>query len=84
MHYNGGDTYLFANSKESHRFKTKDSEIVETPIRLGNILKDSSINKMLLTGLKEYIYDFSVNYRAIAADKILDIHKYLMKKNTIK
>ena len=35
---------------------------------------------MKKTGLNRYVYDFSVDYDAIAADGILDIHKYLMKK----
>ena len=36
------------------------------------------------TGLNEYVYDFSVDYDAIAVDDIKDIYKYLMKKdNTI-
>ena len=26
-------------------------------------------------------YEFSVDYNSIAVDDILDIHKYLMKKN---
>ena len=30
-----------------------------------------------------YVYEFSVDYHAIAAGDILDIHKYLMKKNDI-
>ena len=38
------------------------------------------MEKKRLTG---YIYGFSVDYWAIANDKILDIHKYLMKKNSI-
>ena len=38
---------------------------------------------MRATGLTGYVYDFSVDYWAIANDKILDIHKYLMKKNNI-
>ena len=29
------------------------------------------------------VYDFSVDYWAIANDKIFDIHKYLMKNNNI-
>ena len=29
------------------------------------------------------IFDFSVDYDAIAVDDILDIHKYLIKKNNI-
>ena len=36
---------------------------------------------MRATGLT--VYDFSVDYWAIANDKILDIHKYSMKKNNI-
>ena len=35
---------------------------------------------MKKTGLNGYVYDFSVNYDAIAVDDILDILKYLMKK----
>ena len=33
------------------------------------------------TGLNGYVYNFSVDYDAIAVDDILDIHKYLMKNN---
>ena len=36
------------------------------------------------TGLKGQVYDFSVDYDAIAVDDVLDIHKYLMKKIMIK
>ena len=32
-------------------------------------------------GFKVYVYDFSVDYDAIDIDDIVDIHKYLMKKN---
>ena len=38
---------------------------------------------MKKTGLKDYVYDFSVDYNAIAAADILDIHKYLIKENEI-
>ena len=38
---------------------------------------------MLNTRLAGYIYDFSVDYRAISNDKILDIHNYLMKKTIL-
>ena len=38
---------------------------------------------MKKTGLKGYVYDFSVGYDAIAISGILDIHKYLVKKNDI-
>ena len=38
---------------------------------------------MKKTGFTGYVYDFSVDYDAITVDDILDIHKYLMKKNNI-
>ena len=81
--YNGANSYLFVNGTEIHKFKAKDSEIVATPLCLGNISKDFSVDNMKKTGLNGYVYDFSVDYDAIAVDEILDIHKYLMKKNDI-
>ena len=63
------------------KFKVKNSEIVATPLRLGNISKDFSVDNMKKTGLNGYVYDFSVDYDAIAVDDILEFHKYLMKKN---
>ena len=38
---------------------------------------------MKKTGLNRYLYTFSADYDAIAVADILDIHKYLMKKNAI-
>ena len=35
---------------------------------------------MKKTGLNGYLYDFSVDYDAITVDDILDIHKYLIKR----
>ena len=83
LHYNGANSYLFVNGKEIHKFKAKDSEIVATPLCLGNISKDWSVDNMKKTGLNGYVYDFSVDYDSIAVDDILDIHNYLMKKNDI-
>ena len=65
LHYNGANSYLFVNSKEIHKFKAKDSEIVATPLRLGNIWKDGSVDNMKKTGLNGYLYDFSIDYDAI-------------------
>ena len=83
LHYNGANSYLFVNGTEIHKFKAKDSEIVATPLCLGNTSKDWSVDNMKITGLNGYVYDFSVDYDAIAVDDILDIHNYLMKKNDI-
>ena len=38
---------------------------------------------MKKTGFNGNIYDFSSDYNAIVASDILDIHKYLLKKNGI-
>ena len=83
LHYNGANRYLFVNGIEIHKFKAKDSEIVANLLCLGNVSKDFSANNMQKTGLNGYVYDFSVDYNAIAGDEILDIHNYLMKKNNI-
>ena len=54
-----------------------------SPLCLGTISKDFSVDNMKKTGLNGYVYDFSVDYDAIAVDDILDIHKYLMEKNNV-
>ena len=72
---------MFVTGTEIIKFKAKDSEIVATPLCLGNISKDWSVDNM--KGLNGYVYDFSVDYDATAVDDVKDIHKYLMKKNNI-
>ena len=87
LHYNGANSYLLVNGTEIHKFNAKDTEIVASPLCLGNISKDFSVDNMKKnnkkTGLNGYVYDFSVDHDAIAVDEILDIHKYLMGKNDI-
>ena len=80
LHYNEVNSYLFVNGKEIYKFKAKDSETVTTPLCLGNISKGFSVDNMKKTGLNGYVYDFSVDYDAIAVDNILGIYKYLMEK----
>ena len=46
--------------------------------------KKFSVDNVKKTRLNVYGYNFSVDYDFIANDKILDIQKYLMKKNNIK
>ena len=83
LHYSGANSYLFVNGNEIHKFKAKASETVTTPLCLGNISKDWSVDNMKRTGLNGYVYDFSVDYRGVAVDDLLDIHNNLMKKNNI-
>ena len=81
LHYNGGNSCLFVNGTEIIKFKAKDSEIVATSFCLGNISEDFSADNMKKTELYGKVYDFSVDHDAIVVDHILDIYKYLMKKN---
>ena len=83
LHYNGGNSHLFVKGTEVIKSKAKDSEIVASPLCLGNISKDWSTDNMKKTGLTGYVYDFSADYNAITTDNIKDIHNYLMKKNNI-
>ena len=83
LHYNGANSYLFVNGTEIYKFKAKDSEIVASPLCLGNISKDWSTDDMKTTGFTGYVYDFSVDYDAVAVDDIKNIHKYLIEKNYI-
>ena len=80
MHYNGSNSYLFVKGTEIIKLKGKDSEITAYLLCLRS--KDWSVGNMKKTGLKDYVYDFSVDYNAIAVADLLDIHKYLMKKMT--
>ena len=69
---------------EIYKFKAKDSEFVATPLCLGNISKDWSVDNMKKTGFNGYVYDFSVDYETTGVDDIVDIQTYLMKKdNTV-
>ena len=78
---------MFVNGTEIYKFKAKDSEIAASPLCLGNISRDWSVDNMkkktTTTGFNGYVYDFSVDYVAITVNDIKDIHKYLMKKNDI-
>ena len=46
LHYNGANSYLFVNSTEIYKFKVKDSNIIATPLCLGNISLDWSVDNI--------------------------------------
>ena len=81
MHYNGANSYLSVNVTEIIKFKGKNLEFNAYSLCLGNISKDWSQDNMEKTGFNGYICDLSSDYNTIAVSDILDIHKYLMKKN---
>ena len=84
MHYNKENSYFFINGTNIIKLKSKDLEILQHPLCLGNISKDWSVNNTKKKkGLNSYVYYFSVDYDAIAVDDILNIHKYLTKKNNM-
>ena len=83
MYYNGDSNCLFVNGKEIINFEAKDYEITPYPLCLGGLSKDFSVGYMRATRLSRYVCGFSLDYWPIANDKILDIHKYLIKKNNI-
>ena len=45
-HYNEVNIFLFVNGIEIYKFKAKISKIVATPLCLGNISKNWSIDNM--------------------------------------
>ena len=81
LHDNGVNSYF--NGTEIIKNKVNDSDIVATPLSLGNISKGFSVDNMKKAGLNGYAFDFSVDYDAVAVDNILNICGYLMKKNGI-
>ena len=83
LHYNGDHSYLFVNGKEVTKFKAKNFELIKYPMCLGGLSKDYNKSCQKDTGLYGNVYEFSISYSATTNDEILDINKYLMKKNYI-
>ena len=44
LNYNGANSYLLVNGTEIYKFKAKDSEIVASPLCLGNISKNRLVD----------------------------------------
>ena len=82
LHYNGDNSYFFANGKAVTKFKAKKSEIKANQLTLGNISASANPSSSYIEGSKLYgnVYDFSVDYSTISNNKIHDIHAYLMRK----
>ena len=83
LHYNGANRYLFVYGTKILKFRLKDSEIVATTLCLGNISKEFSVDNMKKTSFNGYVSDLSRDNGFIAVNNILDIQKYLMKRNDI-
>ena len=70
------------NKFKIYQFKIKYSE--SYPVCSGNISKDFGVDDMEPTVLNAYMYDFLVDYGSLNVYNILNIHKYLMKKNSVR
>ena len=79
LHYNGANSYLFINGTDIIEFKAKSSEIAATPLCLGDISKEISVNNLEKTGINGYVYDFSTDYNATTID---DIHKLIFIRHS--
>ena len=83
LHYNGDNSYLFANGKQELKFKAKDDQIVKEILCLGNISDDWTAANAQKRGLWVEIYDFAVDYTSTNIGDIYNVHRYLMKKHKI-
>ena len=81
LHCNGANSYLFVLMVQ--KFINSNQKIPRWWQLYYVISKDWSVDNMKKKGFNGYVYDFSVDCDAIAVDDILDIHKYLMKKNNM-
>ena len=52
LHYNGANSYLLVDGTEMIKSKAKDSKIAATPLCLGNISKDWSVDNMKKNWIK--------------------------------
>ena len=84
LHYDGDNSYLFANGRQELKFKAKDDQIINEKLCLGNLSSEWTTDESEKTGVYENIYDFVVDYKAINGVKpIYDMHRYLMTKHGI-
>ena len=85
LHYNGDNSYLFANGRQELKFKAKDDQLINEKLCLGNLSSEWTTSESEKTGVYGTIYDFVVDYRTIYGVRpIYDMHRYLMIKHNIK
>ena len=84
LHYNGDDSYLFANGRQELNFMCKTDQLVKEKLCIGNLSDQWTAIESEKTGLYGNIYDFVVDYEQILGVKpIYDMHRYLMTKHNI-
>ena len=84
LHYNGDDSYLFANGRQELKFKAKTSHLVKEKLCIENLSDQWTTSESEKTGIYGNIYDFGVDHEAINGVKpIHDMYRYLMTKHNI-
>ena len=84
LHYSFSNSYLFVNSAQEFKFKSKADQILKEKLCVGNLSNDWTTINSEKTGLHGKIYDFVVDYQGInGVKKIYDMHRYLMTKHNI-
>ena len=81
-HYNRVNSYLFVNGTEIHKFKAKRFWDCGSSVMPRKHFKILVGRLYIKNGFNGYIYDFSVDYDAIAFDDILDIQGKILKFST--
>ena len=71
LHYNGDDSYLFANGRQQLKFKAKTDQLVKKKLCLGNLSDQWTTSESEKTGLYGNIYDFVVDYKQIVGVKAI-------------
>ena len=79
IHYNGSNSFVFANTTKTYLVKGKNSEIKDYTLCLCSISKDFTVNSMKKNWIKKKCNIFSADFNPIDSNIVLDIHKYLMK-----
>ena len=79
LHYNGSKSFLFVNATKVCQLKAKNSGIKDYALCLVNISKNLAINN-LKKRIKMSCKFFSVDFNLTDSKRILNIHKYFMKR----
>ena len=84
LSYTGNNSYLYVNGNQELKFKAKTDQLVKEKLCLGNLSDQWTTSESEKTGVYGKIYDFVVDYEQIAGTtKILDMHRYLITKQSI-
>ena len=78
LHYNDANIYLFVNGSDIYKFEAKDSEIVASPLCLGNISKDWSTDNMKRTGLMDMFTNLMLIIGTLIFQMLIKVYQLFM------